>query len=373
MSVQAQLVVYDTAGNRVAIVTRWRSLQIDRKVNQVGNLQVGLYSGDPAVQYLRQLDYIVEFRRRWPEAGIPWYTEFTAFTRTPEHQISEGNSRISTFYGRSLLDLVRRSSVLYYSDTPGSAKGPAPADDVIKELVSENIGPLALTSHARVRNHVFPGVSVAANTGQAASYTGAFAWRNTLDAVAEIGNANKVDFDVVWLGGALFEFRTYYPQQGTDRQEGTASPVIFAPYLQNMTSPTYTLSRTDEANVALVLGPGEGPLRDVTIRTGVGQTDSPWNDIEIDIDASGEDKLAALNALGDQALHDKRAAVTMTFQPIQQPQSAYGKHYFLGDVVTGVFDLPDGTLLKSGVKIVGVSINVSDLREKITLQLENIP
>jgi hypothetical protein len=57
----------------------------------------------------------------------------------------------------------------------------------------------------------------------------------------------------------------------------------------------------------------------------------------------------------------------MGFDVLQTEQSAYGRHYFLGDVVTGAFNN-----VSANVKIDGVTISVSAEAERISLELEQI-
>lgn len=363
MPVAYQVRVFDTSGALQAVVERFRSIIIEHRVNSFSTLTLSLFTQDEAVQYFT-LDALIEIRRRVPEAGLDWYTEYIGFHRTPQRQITEADSRIFTSYSRGLLDLLNRRSVRYYSDTDGSAKGPAPADDVIKDYVRENAGSLATLANNRVTDGVFPGLTVASNLGAAPDYEGANAWKNLLDTCADIGEPHNVDFDIVWTGGATFQFRTYYPFQGTDRREGGVAPFIFAPEFGNMANPSHTQSRTDEVTSALVLGPGEGPLRDTTLLTAPTITDSPWNLIEQDINAPGEDRTEAINDIGNDVLYEKRAVNQFSFNPIQTFNSSYGKHYFLGDMVTARFD--DITI---DVKITAVTVSISDDSENVTLEL----
>lgn len=366
MSASYQVRVYNTSGDLVSIITDdidLRTLTIEHTVNGISNLTLGIYARASAVQYLEQLDCIIQVLRRVPEADLDWYTEYVGFHRTPQNQITEANAEIFTSYSRGLLDLVRRRSIRYYADTNGSAKGPAPADDVVKEYVRENAGVDATIANSRLTDGVTAGLTVASNASAAPVYEGANAWRNLLDAIRDIGSAHQVDFDVVWLGGVSFEFRTYYPQLGTDRRASGANPFSFAPELGNMINPSYTRGRTDEVNSVLVLGPGEGPLRDTTlVEQVVWQADSPWNLHELDQDARSEDVEEALLDVGREVLTERRPAVSFACGTIQRADSCYGKHYFLGDIVTGQF-----STVSADVKINGVNINVTDHRESITL------
>jgi len=93
--------------------------------------------------------------------------------------------------------------------------------------------------------------------------------------------------------------------------------------------------------------------------------DSPFNLIEQDQNANTEDRLNALIAIGNEVLYEKRAMFNFTFDPIQTTHSAYGKHYFIGDLVTSMM-----LGAQFNVKIVAVNIALSDNQERITFELQ---
>lgn len=373
MSVQFQIRVYDTAGNLNTVLDVQRDVlnfEIQHRVNYPSKLTLRLYGLSPVVQQL-SLDAVVQVLRTDPSTmpATPWYTEFVGLHRTPRRQITKDSARVFTSTCLGPLDLIARRSIRYYIDTNGSAKGPAPADDIIKDYVNENAGPLATVANGRITAGITSGLLVAAHTSKGPSISAEHSWKNLLSVIRELGEANHVDFAVVWNGANSFTFTTYYPQLGTDRRSGTASPAVFSTLLGNMSEPDYTQHRTDEVNDVLVVGPGQGNLRDTTHRSNSHTTDSLWNLHEEDKDASSVDRTDALNNIGDQVLYDKRPAVKFLFDPIQTPSSFYGQHYFLGDLITAQFD----DVGQVNMKIRAVTITVNNAAERIKLELEELP
>lgn len=368
-----QIRVYGTDGQLKAVLDRFRTPVIEHRVNHVSTLQLSLYSGDPAIEHF-VLDAIIEVRRRVPEAGLDWYTEYVGFHRTPQMQITTTDLEIYTSYSRGLLDLINRRSIRYHSDTEGSAKGPGPVDDIIKQYVRENAGSLATVANGRLSDGVTAGLSVVADTSQGPVWEGANAYKNLLDTIRNIGEPNKVDFTVLWGGPSNtlnFTFTTHYPQLGMDHRAGNQDQFIFAPELGNMENPSYTRTRTDEVTSCLVLGPGESVFRDTTLVTTTRSADSPWNVCEMDEDARNEDTEAGLISIGQAVLYEKRPAVSFVFQPIQTQWSTYAKHYALGDIVTARMK-SGSNIVQSNVKIRAVTLRLDDDVERITLELQEI-
>jgi hypothetical protein len=377
-----QVRVYNWLGEVVYVTDRFRSGTVEHRVNHVSNLQLAVAEQEGITAYLDEadehLDYLVEVRRSAPEFGIDWYTEFIGFHRTAQRQITTADQRILTSYCRGLLDLIKRRSIRHYGDTEGSSKGPMPADDAIKQYVRENAGSEATEgggpAPGRVTNGVTPGLDVTINASQAATYEGACAWDNLLEAMRAIGELHSVDFDVVWGGQEnplSWLFQTYWPRLGTDRTAGTDAPVVFSPMASNATNLSHTRSRTEEITSVLVLGPGEGPTRDTTLRTSLHMVDSPWNLIEGEVNASNEDRALALQQVGDDLLREKRPATSLTFEVLQTPGTAYRNHYFLGDLVSAQFSYSHDHI--HNMKIRAVTLNIGeDSRETVSLTLETL-
>jgi hypothetical protein len=367
VAAEYQLRIYDTNGQQQAITTEWNSLYFFNRSNDFGYHTISIDAADPRLQYFTT-DAIIQVLRRERSAGVLWYQEYLGFHRTSEIQVTDRGNRLFYSIGRSVVDLLARRVIMFRPGDDvlgGPADGGAiegPADDVMKSYVYYNAGPQALTAVGRMTDGVTLGLSVSANTSQADNWAGSRHYRNLLDVLKEISDAKSVDFDVVWTGGQRFEFRTYFPQRGTDRSgAGTAAPVVFSLEHANMSAPYYTVSRVNEVTKVVVLGQGEGTDRQFVVRHNVPEEIiSPWNVIEFSHDARNETTISALNDLGDAHLLDKGPDSHLSFQTLQSPASVYGRDYFVGDLVVASF---------AGVteprKVSGVEVTMANGREDI--------
>jgi len=105
----------------------------------------------------------------------------------------------------------------------------------------------------------------------------------------------------------------------------------------------------DAPDVAVALGQGEGDERTVVVRTrGAAEA-------ETTIDARNEPTEAALQAIGDRRLEELQRKRTFRFTALQTPACLYGKHYFLGDLVTARY----GAVAELVRKVVAVTVTAA--------------
>lgn len=352
------MILRDTSFEQIAFFESFNRLEIKHHLNSFSDHVLSLSGYDERIS-LFGLDCLVEVRRKIPNES--WYTEYIGFHRSSERSISEADRRIYTSYGRGLLDLVNRRSIMYYATTTYTLKS-GPGETVMKEYVEENLGASA-TSPPRVVSGTFPNFTIELDLARGNNWFGQRSYKNLLEVLQEVAIATSVDFDIVWTGTG-FEFKCYSPQRGTDRRD----TVIFSPSFGNMIRPNYILSRTEEANVIVVMGSDIGTARRIQVRESTAQNDSPWNKIEAAHDARQEDTISALQSAGDAQLEELAAKENFTCEIVQTNTLQYGRDYFLGDIVTLVFD--DIIRVK---KIIGVEINISEGKEDINLEFGDIP
>jgi hypothetical protein len=249
----------------------------------------------------------------------------------------------------------------------------------MKEYVNENAGPGATLIPRLLESGVTTGLSIEADAAAGAVWSGAEAFKNLLSTLQKISKAVSLDFGIVGIGAALYEFRVKTSPWGSDRTNvglvhatglngaGNA-PVVFALEFGNMINPVYSLSRSSEVTAVISEGQGLGGNRLLTLRTNAGAiAESPWNLRESSRGASDEYTTAQQNSGGDAYLEDNQAKEVFTFDVMQIPSCLYGREYFFGDLVTARYKT-----IERQKKIIGVNITLENGREDIELELSDV-
>lgn len=379
MAARFQVWVKDHSGTRVGVLAMEPAVRLEytKRVNAPDNHVLTLIAQTAMGELLHEdtsTDYQIEVYRSDVEAGIPWYMDYEGFHRTSVHAIAETGRQRVTSYGNGYDYLLGGRSILYPAGSAGAEKT-GPGETVMKEYVDENAGPGA-TAPPRLFDGVTPGFTVQADGAAGSSWTGARAYRDLMATVQEIAHATLVDFKVVGISAALFEFRAKaYPwgedrsTQGLDPVTGLNAagnvPVIFSVPFGNLRNFTHTHNHTEEGNAIIVLGQGLEDDRLVIERPdAVAVALTPWNRREAVRNANLESTQAGLEAVGDTLLHDLMAIESFNFQTLQSPSTRYGRNYFLGDIVT----VQHANELH--FQIIGVTVTVENGRETITLEVQ---
>lgn len=364
----------NVAGAQVAIFDNWASLEFTKEVNGVGSFRITWVDNDDPRFDLFVLDGQVEIWRSAPGMSLDWYLEFEGFHRGETREIGSDGKKLFTSYGVGYNDLLARRTIAYRSGTSHAEKNDY-SEDVMKEYVIENAGASANDAD-RIVNGVFTGFATEAESAEhdhTPTWTGDRSFQNLLETLQEISQfshlatapSRAVDFAVVGSGAALFTFRTYLDQLGTDRTAGTANPVVFSTYKGSLQDSNYNVDRTKEANVVIVLGQGDRSTRTVIYREdAAAKGDSTWNQREIARPATQNTFTYQLQDFGEATLQENYFIETVEGTPMQIPGCFYGKHYFLGDMV--VVEHEDVSMEK---KILSVSIGVSGQTQKEDISL----
>ena len=376
-----QIILRDQTGEKVALFDNWGSLDYGLSVNGIDYYNLTFMDTEDPRFDMFELDSQVEILRTVPGCGLDWYLELEAFHRKPQRKTNKSGVKVFTSHGVGYNDLLARTCIAYKAGTVYADKS-GPADNVMKAYVLENCGYQAagsvrrfdlnedplLTNWVQVPG-ILPGFSVQGNSGDGDTWSGSRAFENLMDVLRDLADFSNIDFKVVGTGEAEFEFRTYVDQYGLDRTEGNPDgndAVIFDVLYGNVQDAEYTIDRTSESNVVLILGKGEASTRYVVPRSFATKNDSPWNRREISRPATSQEFLAQMQDYGDEILEGTAAKTTYKFNPLQQPSGLYGLHYAIGDMVTVQYGS-----LKQSKKIVGIKVKVKD-EEQITLEFADV-
>jgi hypothetical protein len=206
-------------------------------------------------------------------------------------------------------------------------------DDMMKAIVREQLGELAVAERRKI--------TVAGNVSAGgASITKAFAYRNVLTVLqelADVANENGVylAFDVVRTAPAVFQFRTYAGQRGTNHSRTSGDPRLVGKQYGNLAEASFGTFHSDERNWVLVAGKGEEADRITVQRYNTSRIgSSKWNRREYFKDSRDNDNTAALQADGDEVLNEYKPKQILTGRLLDTPGMQFGVHYQFGDIVT---------------------------------------
>lgn len=353
---------FTASGTKLAEVSDYYELAYVKRVNEPGLLQFTLPGNHKDIANLAH-DYQVRVMRRNadPAINLDWYCDFYAVFRGQEEWNDGGIEYFKAICPGHMTLLG--DYVIAYPSASGNRTSftSAKAETIMRTLVERNATSAGTTADGRKRAVTTKGVTVVADGLQGATITSSdFAWDNLLSKLQDVALIASGDFDLVYSGGSTRQFRFYAGQLGTDR----STTITFSLDRANMKDPRYVLDRTNEKTVAIIGGGGEDSSRTIVLASGVDY--SSINDKELFVDARNSGTVtAALLSAGNKKLDDARAREYLTFSVLQTVSCFYGKHYFLGDKVKGVYK--NHTVTQ---KVQGVSINYKPQDKIETVDIE---
>ena len=352
MSEVWQVQLKSLAGALTNIVDAYDSFTYTKRVNSTGGwaLRYAKHANETQTAFetrcgLWVLDAQVEFWQTNDTPVIAWRKDFEGLVRWQRWYVRVDGALVFEVGGRGYNDLLARR-IVYAAAGSTHAAWSSAAETAMKDVADYQCGPSAAVARQTT------GLTIEADAAGGNTITLKRAYRNVLEVLQEMAVLGDGDFAVVGTGAATYEFRYYNGQLGTDR----SATVIFALERGNMASPSLSISRQDEVNVAYVGGQGEGAERAIVERSDAGLiADSTWNRCERFVHATNETTTAGLNSAGDRALDEGKPKYELSFNTLQTPGCMYGLHYFLGDLVTARFLNYSATK-----KIAGVSITLNE-------------
>lgn len=238
------------------------------------------------------------------------------------------------------------------------------AESIAKTLVRYNLTSDASIENGREMSNPTTCVSIELDRGRGESLTPTdMMGKNLLTQLQEVAQVGGIDFDLVKVGDASWEFRVYEGQRGEDR----TSTVVFTRDRTNAGALTYTDAISDVKTVALLGGAGEEQEREFAVRYGPDY--SPAFHREVFVTPSTTPTTSSIELLkseGDKELEKLRYRQRLDFTPLQAEGTRFGTDYFLGDLVRGQYRGVTTTY-----QVTGVSIGVrAGQPEDIAVELE---
>ena len=365
-----QVYLKNHQGKRVAVfagqgrgVGGMQSFYYAKRLRTPGQFELRIAGDDERIDLFRQ-DYQIEFWRRDRWGGLPWYKDFDGFYRSSSFEMYKDGKVVFIARGRGYNDLLMAEPIRSAAGSDAVCKDGA-AETVLKEYVSENIGPAAGLDNLG-NSRVMPGLAIEADGGTGINWDGCRANQNLLGVCQEIAEVAPGDYQIVSTGPATFEFRWRINQWGADKRES----VILSPDRGNAEGTRYVYSHLDEVNVVYVLGQGEEELRQVvTVLDAGGESASPWSRRAITRAAAFDDNTnAKMEVVGNTVLDEQKAKRYVTFNAKQTVATRYGRDWDWGDLITVRF-----MGMEFGQKIAGVQVGLNrEGDERIQPETESI-
>lgn len=336
MATEYEVRIYDETGALQYILTPRKGLlglAYTKRVNGVGRCSV-VVDGDNDIVAALELDWQVKVLRYDPVNSIDWYADFDGLFRSDTLETDSDNR---TRYTATFLDsnnILDRVIVAWKAGITNRTQfNGVAAETIAKTLVQYNTTTDATTANGRTFGNVGirSYVTVEADAAQGNTLVYTCPYKNLLSTLQEIADIGGGDFDVVKTGARAWQFRWYDGQLGADRSDS----VIFSPDLNNMANPRLVRSRDAERTRAIIAGQNAGTARDVSSVTSANYS-STVNHAEVFVDAR-DLGTAYLDNRGSVVLEQLRMRPELTFDVLQVASTLYGKHYYLGDLVTAYY------------------------------------
>lgn len=253
----------------------------------------------------------------------------------------------TTVTAYSANELLRRRIIAYYAGSAFAAHTtPTSAGNLIKDLVSENMGSSISSADrigAETQADIGALLSIQADLNDGTSLATQCAWRSLETVVRDLCDAatqvsNYMAFDIVAPTEQTLELRTYEFVRGVDHTASSDRPVILSPQRGSLENCVLLVDRSTEVTVGIAAGSGEGTSRITassidTARMG----ESPFNRREAMGDYNNVSDPGALQDLADALVRAGRPRTEFTADIIETDGATRGIHYDLGDMVTAEF------------------------------------
>lgn len=331
MATTYNILLDDTIGDEIGVISDWISFSVARSVNALGEGTIVMRSPQ-SIGFWRK-NMRVRIYRVMPGYSPQLVGRTLWFVRGWE--LDEDNGTWTLFLQDNLF-LLKRMLVAYPSETTYADKtieegANDTADDLIKAYVRENGGSLSTGGRGADYFTVEVDIGDAAATEKTASYA------NLLGTCSELASDSAEQgiplfFDLIWRPNAsdfFFYTRTHY--LAADR---TVDGLTFSRTNGNLRGVKITWDYREELTHVYIGGEGEGAGRLIaTLSNDLAIINDPFARVEGFVDARDAIEDTVLEAEGRSALNKATPKATLIGEIIDSPLSRFGIHFDYGDQV----------------------------------------
>jgi Siphovirus ReqiPepy6 Gp37-like protein len=290
----------------------------------------------------------------------------------------EYGEEYTTVYGFHANELLRRRIVNYYSGSTYTAKTTTAADNLIKAFASQQLGS-GIVSADRLGSETQADIStwltIQSDLTLGETTSKAAAWRNLFDVVRELCDTSTqagtyLTAEIVAVGQAGLELRTYTQQRGVDRRASSGQPLIFARARGNVENVIVTVDRSEEVTFVTAGGGGEQALR--TTNTDSDATrmgESIFNRREAFAEDTNTTDTDVLLAIAQARLREGRPRISLRGDLVETNACARGIHFDLGDYVTVE---GRGQQYDTRIDTIGVTVSAGEQRSRVQFRVNEV-
>lgn len=356
MSARYEVRVSDPFGNLLEVLTEFERLDLARKENDYGTLEVVLANEDAWPWDFWRVDMKLEVWRT-PEGssigGLEGETVF--FLRNWEFGCENNGARRVRLVGYDANYLWGGREIEYAAGSSQADKLNVPADDLMKAIVRENAGALATDTTRSLAGYL----TVAADLGLAPVTSKSFARRKVLTVMQELAEESLqqgtyLAFDTVYTGASTLEFRTYVGQRGNNRGSTSGNALTISERSGTLQGGRLTEQHAGEINVVNAAGQGTGTERLVVQATNNALLNaSPWARREKMLDCRNASLTATVTAEARAELFAERPRKVITGRLLENEGALYGRDFGFGDLVSVEHE---GVTMDARINLVHVSV-----------------
>jgi hypothetical protein len=322
---------YDCDGNRVGTYESFNRLDYVKTRNTVGSMVMIMpyalvkeasFGLNNHLEIWREMDGVLELQN-----------ETSYFIKSVRYYNDNEGRKLVEITAKDGLDLLAGAIVDYPAASTQSTQEKF-ADDMIKDVVSQNRG----TSAQTVRR--LPRFTVAPKYGASKSLKKDFAWRNVLEVCTEIADdatemGTHTSFDVVRVAPATFELRTYTGCRGIDHGHKSNEILRVGVVYGNLRNAEYGEYWGDERNAITAGGQGENANRIIARVADAKRiaNGSPYNRRELFVDARDKKTTSAVTSEANAALLENRPKKALSGKLENTRGLKWNRDYYFGDIL----------------------------------------